>query len=153
MIDEERLDYLEELCLDKPNSIVLEDAKDLIDLIAEVRRLREQVNTKELMKQFTKEEAIAFAKSERWKYMTDNQIVVMAFFQNLLFLPFSRLQQAFESVLGRSIWTHEFARPQDLFLEYLGQKPVPFFTNLMNRIPGESIAIVTGDEVKDANSV
>ena len=94
------------------------------------------------MKQLTKEEAIAFAESGVWKEWTNEQIVRFQLFQNKMCMPFSRFHEAIEDVLGRSIWTHEFAFIDEIKKEYLGAKAAPTFEEIVNLIPAEKRLVI-----------
>ncbi len=63
------------------------------------------------MRQFNPDEAIAIVDNEEWKDWTDEEIVRFQLFQRLLCVPFDRFQQAIESTLNRSVFTHEFSSP------------------------------------------
>lgn len=56
----------------------------------------------------TREEAIAFYDSEQWKTMS---------LEDVANVPFSLFHEATEKLLGRSVWSHEFARPELLRVE------------------------------------
>ena len=99
------------------------------------------------MKQLSKEEAIKFAKSEVWKTWTPEQIVALQLFQERLCLSFDVFHKAIEKVLGRPIWTHEFAFVEKLRLEYLGIRKKPTLNEIFKLIPKEKrILIVTKGE-------
>ena len=93
-------------------------------------------------KQFTKEEAIAFAESGVWKTWTDEQIVRLQLFQGKLCMPFSRFHEAMNKVLDRPVYTHEFAYPDELKKEYLGAKKAPTFEEIINLIPADKRIII-----------
>jgi hypothetical protein len=97
------------------------------------------------MKQITKEQAIAIAESEIWKDWTDEQVVLFQLFQRRLAMPFDVFHRAIEKVLGRSVWTHEFAYTKELIAEYLGLKPKPTFKDIVNLIPEEKRVVVFHD--------
>lgn len=78
------------------------------------------------MKQMTEAQAIALYNSKKWETWTDEQIVGLQIYQNLLCIPFGRFHAAVEKVLGRPVWTHEFAGisgHQRLIDEYEGKRP------------------------------
>lgn len=92
--------------------------------------------------QLTQQEAIDFAKSGIWKNWTDEQIVRFQLFQKRMAMDFSRLHQAIEVVLGRSVFTHEFAIRDELIKEYLGGKPKPTMDEILELIPAEKRIII-----------
>lgn len=94
-------------------------------------------------KQITKEQAIEIYDSGIWKEWSDEQIVRFQLFQDKLAVPFGRFHEAVEKVLGRSVWTHEFAGRDELVREYLGAKQAPTFDEIMNMIPEEKRIMVT----------
>jgi hypothetical protein len=95
------------------------------------------------MKQLTEKEAIEFAKSKIWETWTDEQIVRFQLFQKKLCMDFGRFHQAIESVLGRSVFTHEFGLNYDgIVQEYLGTKEPPTFEEIINLIPEEKRIII-----------
>lgn len=57
----------------------------------------------------TREEAIAKWETGWWETATDAQIVEFQLYEERLCMPFARFHAAVEAVLGRSIFTHEFA--------------------------------------------
>jgi hypothetical protein len=94
------------------------------------------------MEQLTKEQAIAFAESGVWKEWTNEQIVRFQLFQDKMCMPFSRFHEAITKVLGREIWTHEFAFIDEIKKEYLGAKDAPTFEEIVNLIPEEKRLII-----------
>ncbi len=97
---------------------------------------------KEKAKQLTKDQAIRMYKSEIWKDMTLEQIAEFQFYQDLLCVPFDKFYEAMEHVLGRPVWTHEFAFKDNLEKEMLGGKPAPTMEEIFNLIPKEKRIII-----------
>jgi hypothetical protein len=50
-------------------------------------------------------------------------------------MPFDVFQAAMEAALGRPVFTHEFAFPDQLKAELRGGKPAPTFEEILNLIP------------------
>jgi hypothetical protein len=99
------------------------------------------------IRQFTKAEAIAMFDSLDWKEFTDEEIVKLQLFQRRLCVPFDVLHGAVEAVLGRPVYTHEFAFTESLRQEYLGQRPMPTFEEILELIPEDKrIVIYQGGE-------
>jgi hypothetical protein len=96
------------------------------------------------VKQLTKEQAIKFAQSEVWKDMSDRQIVEFQLFQDKLCMPFDAFWDAVNAVFGRSVMRHEFAKPDALKAEFLGEKKPPTLEEIINMIPAEK-RILIGD--------
>ena len=92
--------------------------------------------------QLTEQEAVAFGKEKLWATWTDEQIVRFQLFQKRLAMDFSRFHQAVETVLGRSVWTHEFAYRDVMVKEYLGEKPKPTMDEIIELIPAEKRIII-----------
>lgn len=94
------------------------------------------------MTQLTSEQAIALYESKEWENWDDEQIVRFQLFQDCLAIPFRRFHEAMTKVLGRSIWTHEFANQKALQEEYLGVKDAPTFEEIIDLIPSEKRIII-----------
>lgn len=96
------------------------------------------------MRQLTKDEAIEFSQSEKWKDWPDKALVGFQLFQKKLCVPFSVFHAAIERVLDRPVWTHEFGLNYDgIVAEYLGKAPKPSFEDIMNLIPEEKRIIIS----------
>jgi hypothetical protein len=86
---------------------------------------------KDKVKQLTTEEAIQFGEKEMWRDLTHIGIFRFQILQDKLCMDFSTFQEATEKTLGRGVWTHEFAKPELLWNEYLGNRTTstdPFST-------------------------
>jgi hypothetical protein len=92
--------------------------------------------------QLTTEQAIAFANSSVWKEWTAEQLVRFQLFQRKLAIPFDVFHKAVGEVLGRDVFTHEFANSEALMLEYLGSKPAPTLDEIIEMIPEEKRRII-----------
>jgi hypothetical protein len=75
--------------------------------------------------QLTREEAIALAETQWWKYRSAGEIVRFQLFQEKLAMNFGDFQMAVEEAVGRPVWTHEFAGDGCRILqnEYLTRRP------------------------------
>lgn len=95
--------------------------------------------------QLTREQAIAFYESGQWRELDAHQIVALQMSQNLLCVPFDHFQQAVATVLGRPVYTHEFASSNRARLqaELDGKAPTPSLIDIMARIPGAVLVIAT----------
>lgn len=51
--------------------------------------------------------------------MSDVEIFLFQIHQECLSVPFDLFHKATESVLGRAVFTHEFAKPEFLLKEYI----------------------------------
>ena len=105
------------------------------------------------MEHLSKKQAIKIYESDIWKDMTHEQIVKLQLFQRFLCVPFNRFHQAMENVLNRPVFTHEFASPDSLRAEYLGEKQPPTLDEIINLIPEEKrIVIDLNDPQSDSNN-
>jgi len=95
-----------------------------------------------MTEQLTKEQAIKIYESGIWKDMDFEQIVKFQLFQDRLCMPFSNFHEAVENVLGRPVYTHEFADRDSLVAEYLKQKPAPTFDEIIGIIPAEKLIAI-----------
>lgn len=77
-----------------------------------------------------------------WKNWTDDEIVRFQLFQDRLAVPFTEFHRAITAVLGRPVYTHEFAFREQLIKEYLGEKEPPTFEDIINLIPAEKRIII-----------
>jgi len=82
----------------------------------------------------TKDEAIKFNNSGIWKDMTDRQLAEFQLLQKRLCMPFSEFHRAVESVLGRPVYTHEFANCDALTAEFYGELAPPTFEEIIEPI-------------------
>ncbi|MEI7443280.1 MAG: hypothetical protein WCK28_00180 [Burkholderiales bacterium] len=87
------------------------------------------------MQQLTREQAIAFHESEAWRDMPAAQLAAFQLRQRLLCVPFEEFHRAVESVLGRPVWSHEFADPERLRDEMAGLVEPPTFDEILAMIP------------------
>lgn len=105
------------------------------------------------MKQLTKEQVMAIYEGGEWKDWSDEEIVKFQLFQDRLAVPFARFHEAVEKVLGRSVWTHEFAFRDNLIAEYKKERPAPTFEEICNLIPKEKLIILNMEQVKEESNV
>lgn len=94
------------------------------------------------MKQLTEKQAISIAQSGEWKNWNDEEIVRFQLFQDRLCMDFCRFHEAIEKVLGRPVFTHEFAYKDAIIREYLGEKERPTFNEVINLIPKEKRIVI-----------
>ena len=94
------------------------------------------------MQQLTQEQAIALAQSGEWKDWTDEEIVKFQLFQDRLCMDFSRFHRAVEAVLGRPVYTHEFAFRDRIIDEYQKERSAPTFEEICNLIPAEKRIVI-----------
>lgn len=101
-------------------------------------------NSKWAKEQLSEKQAIEMAKSGLWKNWTAEQVVRFQMFQHRLCMDFSHFHKCVEEVLGRPVYTHEFASSfrDDMVKEYLGVKPAPTLEEIINIIPPEKRIII-----------
>lgn len=91
----------------------------------------------------TREEAIKLADSEFWKDMTKAEIAEFQLFEDRLCMPFDVFHAAVEAILGRPVFTHEFANADYLRSELLGGRDAPDLEEILNLIPPEKLIVMT----------
>lgn len=97
------------------------------------------------MKQLSKEQAIAIFEGGEWKDWTDEEVVKFQLYQERLCVPFNVFHKAVGKVLGRPVFTHEFAGDaghQALIDEYEGKRPAPTFEEIAAMIPAEKRVVI-----------
>ena len=94
------------------------------------------------MKQFTQKQAIALAKGGEWKDWTEEEIVRFQLYQRRLCMDFSIFHAATEKILGRPVFTHEFADSKRLIDEYEGKRSAPTFEEIINFLPEEKRIVI-----------
>jgi len=92
--------------------------------------------------QLTQEQAIDMHDSGIWKQWTPEQTVRFQLFQRRLCMEFSHFHKCIQEVLGRSVYTHEFGFRDELVREYLGDKEMPSFEDILNLIPKQKIITI-----------
>ena len=98
------------------------------------------------MKQLTQAQAKALYDSGEWKKWTDEQIVRFQLYQDRLCVEWSRFHAAMEKVLGRPVWTHEFAFHDNLVAEYEGKRPRPTFEEIVALMPADKLIVVASGQ-------
>ena len=95
------------------------------------------------MKQITRNQAITLFESGAWKQWSNDKLVWFQLNQNLLCVDWSHFTDAIESVLGRSVYLHEFGvNRQGLIDEFKGIKSPPSLDDIISMIPVEKIIVV-----------
>jgi len=84
--------------------------------------------------QFTREEAIEFADKRKWEALAPKERGLLQLRQDRLCMDFSVFHEGITELLGRPVYTHEFARPDDLWTEYLTGETIDF-SAVMAKIP------------------
>lgn len=85
--------------------------------------------------QLSKDEAIELADRGTLNDMPARDAALFQLRQSLLCCDFSHFHKGMEDLLGRPVWSHEFARTDDLWAEYLGIIERPDFGAILAKLP------------------
>ena len=94
----------------------------------------------------TRDQAVALGNSGWWEGKTAREIVGFQLFERLLCMPFSEFHEAVQGALCRSVFTHEFAHPDVLASEFLGERSAPTLEEVMEMIPESKRILVVSKE-------
>lgn len=89
----------------------------------------------------TKEQAIAMYNLSWWVDMDAREVAKFQLHEPLLCMPLSAFQSAVETALGRPVWTHEFAYPEQLRDELMKGSPPPTLEEIIGLLP-ERVRVV-----------
>lgn len=92
--------------------------------------------------QLTEQQAISMFDSKVWEQWTPEEVVRFQLFQKRLCMEFSHFHKCMQEVLGRPVYTHEFAFRDGIIKEYLGEKETPTMEEIFNLIPEEKRIII-----------
>jgi hypothetical protein len=95
--------------------------------------------------QLTKDQAIAFYHSNVWVDWDVQRIVRFQLFQKKLCMPLNVFYKAITEVLGRPIYSHEFAFRDVIVEEYLGVRPIPTLQEVLDLAPAYKCIVVEMD--------
>ena len=101
------------------------------------------------MNQLTKEQAIAFGKEGAWENLSLDERALLQLTQDKLCMPFDKFHEAVTHLLGRSVWTHEFADPKALLAEYMGECEPRTMSDILELIPAEKRIVIEVPEKND----
>lgn len=93
----------------------------------------------------TKEQAIALAGTKWWTRCSPEEATLFQLYEERLCMPFGEFQAGMEKLLGRGVWTHEFAAPERLRAEAEGRAKRPTFDEIVALIPEEKRLLVVLD--------
>ena len=82
----------------------------------------------------TKDEAITLAESKWWEHYTPAEAARFQLGEPLLCMPFAEFQRGTEALLGRSVWTHEFADMAGLLAEADGAVAAPTMAEIVAKL-------------------
>lgn len=97
------------------------------------------------MQQLSKKQAIAIFEGGEWRDWTDEEIVKLQLYQKRLCVPFDVYHRAIGKVLGRGVFTHEFAGDKGFYAlqeEYEGNRLAPTFEEIIAMLPAEKVVVV-----------
>lgn len=103
------------------------------------------------MEQLTKEEAMDIFVSSAWNSWSYEYIAWFQLHQDRLCVPWVLFKQAIEDQLGRGVWTHEFAQPENLIAELEGVIPAPSMEQILQQardLTGGNVVIVNPGDIK-----
>lgn len=90
----------------------------------------------------TRDEAIEFFNSGKWKAMTHEQRTDFQLAEQLLCMPFDVFHEAVTHALGRPVWTHEFADRQSLLDERAGIIAKATISDVLGKLPEDKTIVV-----------
>jgi hypothetical protein len=93
--------------------------------------------------QMTCEEAVLFADRQMWKFMSDRAIFELQINQRLCCMDFGEFHRCTEAMLGRPVWSHEFAHPENLIAEYQRKMTPPTMEDTMAQLPAERTVVIS----------
>lgn len=85
--------------------------------------------------QFSREEAIDMGSSRRWEALTLPERGLLQLRQDLLCMDMPAFYEGIAALLGRPVYTHELAKPDLLWEEYLGLREKPSFADIVGKLP------------------
>ena len=95
-----------------------------------------------------KKAAVEYFNSGKWGTLSDENIFRMQLYTKELMVPFGRFHSAAEVVLGREVYTNEFANLDTIKAEYEKKKGKPTFDEIVGELPDglEVVMIVSQEE-------
>lgn len=94
--------------------------------------------------QLTRDQAVSFAESGAWEKLELKERAQFQLGQECLCMPLSAFHESVEALLGRPVWTHEFADSERLSAEAEGHAPKPTMDEIISLLPGTPIILVGG---------
>ena len=92
--------------------------------------------------QITKGQAIEMYDSSWWDGLPDRDVVKVQLFSQYLCMPFNEFHRRLSLVLGRDVYTHEFAYPDNLRHEFLGNTAAPTFEQILGLIQKDKRVLI-----------
>ena len=97
----------------------------------------------------TKEQAVVLANTGWWTKIPSAEAALFQLFEERLCMPFSEFHAGVEKLLGRGVFTHEFAycdKPGGLRDEALGKADRPTLQQILDLVPVEKRVTVLVDD-------
>ena len=101
-----------------------------------------------MTKQLSEQEAIKFYNSKVYDQWSLKKIARFQLFQDRMCVPFGLFHKAMEDLLGRPVYTHEFANVERIRQEYLTLAQSPTIEEIIEMIPEEKRIIINLEELK-----
>jgi hypothetical protein len=101
------------------------------------------------MRQLTRDEAIELAESHFWEDIPIRDAARLQLYQDKLCMPFDVFHEGTEKLLGRPVWSHEFAFPDLLRAEMEGKQAAPTLDEIINLIPPEKRVVMVVRDDRD----
>jgi hypothetical protein len=93
----------------------------------------------------TKEQAIELAKSGWWKKCSPEEAALFQLYEEKLCMDFGDFHAGVEKLLGRPVWTHEFAGVERLRAEAEGRAQTPTIEQIVALIPEDKRIMFIAD--------
>ena len=105
------------------------------------------------MKKITSNQAKEIYKSGIWNKWSKEKIAWFQLNNQYLAVPFDKFHEAVEYVLGRGVFTHEFAHPERLIAEIKGDRNKPDLEQILQELhkdyPDKEIITMDISELKE----
>jgi len=101
--------------------------------------------------QLTTEQAIEHYNKGEWKQWSAQQVVEFQLFQRKECMDFGHFSKCVSEILGRPVFTHEFANQDMLVAEYLGKTGKPSLSDIIGKFGNVVVhePIFMGDNEQD----
>lgn len=93
----------------------------------------------------TREEALSMVETKWWEDVPLKDAARFQLYEDRLVMPFDLFQNGVQELLGRPVWTHEFAstkKPGGLQEELEGKAGKPTMEKIINLIPPEKRIVI-----------
>ncbi|BAV64777.1 DUF7736 domain-containing protein [Sphingobium cloacae] len=92
-------------------------------------------------RQFTKEEAVAFAEEGKWSSLSPSERGLLQLRQDRLCMPWEKAHEGVTALLGRPVYTHEFADPDSLWAEANGAIPKAQLSDVLAKLSPDALIL------------